>query len=90
MGATLREVLESPPGVGGSEGGTRGVAGKNWVYFAGCLKFPFQGDVDTKSVRGTDPPNWTRAFSSCLKSQYHDSFSRMHNHLVLARFLPES
>ena len=47
-------------GVGGHP-----VAGKNWVYFAGCLKFPFQRDVDTKSVRGTDPPNWTRAFSSC-------------------------
>ena len=32
------------------------MAGKNWVYFAGCLKFPFQRDVDTKSVRGTDRP----------------------------------
>ena len=67
------------------------VAGKNWVYFAFCPKLLFQARCWKCCHNSTTTT--TISFSATLVIPRRLSMtlsSRLHNHLVLAWFLPES
>ena len=71
-------------------GGGGPVAGKNWVYFAFCPKLLFQARCWKCCHNSTTT---TISFSATLVIPRRLSMtlsSRLHNHLVLAWFLPES
>ena len=66
------------------------LAGKNWVYFAFCPKLLFQARCWKCCHNSTTT---TISFSATLLIPHRFSMtlqSRLHNHLVLAWFLPES